>query len=447
MLLTYIILLNHTSLSANTSTPPPPSGYPAGWLFMKYWENLTRSPCAPWKAITGFMSGSTESYGTPLCTTIGSSWSGNTAMNGTLNYIPKFTPNGNSIGNSTIYENAWRIGIGTINPERQVHIQFNNAGEWGGKNRALEIENTATANGSNSTVQIKTNTVNARSAIDFSTASQTYGGVFWYHHGLGRFEFWTSTDGSEWSPKVFINKLWNIGIWAGQPTTHLHIVSDKNSFWSILLEGNEANGDGVSRANIAFKDVSPWAFWAQWNVHIVGSAQWVTSNYAPGSFAINRAWWYKGQSNRDGFVINPETMSVGIGITKPTEKLEVSWNVKANGYLTQSDRRMKDNTRRIDSALKKLLQVHGYTFEWKDSWKDDIGVLAQEVEQVFPELVHTAWTWGYKSVEYGNLIAPAIEAIRELDEKNVSQEKRIDALLQKIEDQEKRIEKLEIQCK
>ena len=51
---------------------------------------------------------------------------------------------------------------------------------------------------------------------------------------------------------------------------------------------------------------------------------------------------------------------------------------------------MKDNTRRIDSALKKLLQIHGYTFEWKDSGKDDIGVLAQEVEQVFPELVHTA---------------------------------------------------------
>jgi hypothetical protein len=75
-----------------------------------------------------------------------------------------------------------------------------------------------------------------------------------------------------------------------------------------------------------------------------------------------------------------------------------------------------------------------------------MGVIAQEVEAVYPELVQTDSQW-YKSVQYGNLVAPIIEAIRELATKidnlftlYVSQQAKIDTL-------EARLLKLEAQLK
>jgi hypothetical protein len=64
-------------------------------------------------------------------------------------------------------------------------------------------------------------------------------------------------------------------------------------------------------------------------------------------------------------------------------------------------------------------RLRGVSFEWGENAPDghtgqDLGVIAQEVEQVFPELVHTD-PGGYKRVNYLGLIAPLIEAVKELD--------------------------------
>lgn len=58
-------------------------------------------------------------------------------------------------------------------------------------------------------------------------------------------------------------------------------------------------------------------------------------------------------------------------------------------------------------------------------------MIAQEVEKVFPEIVNTN-SEGYKSVEYGNLIAPLIEAIKELNTKVDTQAKEIQSLKEMI---------------
>ena len=65
-------------------------------------------------------------------------------------------------------------------------------------------------------------------------------------------------------------------------------------------------------------------------------------------------------------------------------------------------------------------------------------MIAQEVETIFPDLVHTDPTTGLKSVEYGNLIAPIIEAIK-------SEQKTIEEQNQKIQSLEARLERLEAQ--
>ena len=87
--------------------------------------------------------------------------------------------------------------------------------------------------------------------------------------------------------------------------------------------------------------------------------------------------------------------------------------MRANAYYYNSDARYKANIAVLTSPLEKLLSLHGYSYYNKLSEKNDVGVIAQEVEKVFPELVQTD-TQGYKTVAYANLVAPLIEAVKEL---------------------------------
>lgn len=107
--------------------------------------------------------------------------------------------------------------------------------------------------------------------------------------------------------------------------------------------------------------------------------------------------------------------------------MEVNGNTKATSYLYRSDARYKSAIVSLDNALNKVLALNGYSYYNKLSERNDIGIIAQEVEKVFPELVHTDDA-GYKSVEYGNLVAPLIEAVKELNKKVDNLEARLQAL-------------------
>lgn len=96
-------------------------------------------------------------------------------------------------------------------------------------------------------------------------------------------------------------------------------------------------------------------------------------------------------------------------------------NITAKGTITAptitqtSDSRLKKDLRPIQNALAKVLQLNGVNFYWKDKNQDQglqMGVIAQEVEKVFPELVKTDKE-GMKSVAYANLVGALIEAIKE----------------------------------
>jgi hypothetical protein len=103
-----------------------------------------------------------------------------------------------------------------------------------------------------------------------------------------------------------------------------------------------------------------------------------------------------------------------------TGTLTASTNVTAN-----SDIRLKTNIVTIEDALKKTLSLRGVTFDRVDvELPRQLGVIAQEVEEVFPEVVYTDEN-GIKSVAYGNLTAVLIEAIKE-------QQKQIDELREEI---------------
>ncbi|RKP51043.1 tail fiber domain-containing protein [Trinickia fusca] len=79
-----------------------------------------------------------------------------------------------------------------------------------------------------------------------------------------------------------------------------------------------------------------------------------------------------------------------------------------------SDRRLKTNIEPLAGALNEIERLNGYSFKWKKDGKPSIGVIAQEVEKVFPSIVEVSDVSGMKAVKYGSLVAPLIEAVKTL---------------------------------
>lgn len=113
--------------------------------------------------------------------------------------------------------------------------------------------------------------------------------------------------------------------------------------------------------------------------------------------------------------------NVGIGTTAPSFRLDVNGAIRCVGAVnTTSDARLKQQVRPIGGALARVQALRGvrYTFRQGEFAAlnlpagEQIGVLAQEVEAVFPELVSTD-AQGYKAVNYAQLAPVLIEAIKE----------------------------------
>lgn len=134
--------------------------------------------------------------------------------------------------------------------------------------------------------------------------------------------------------------------------------------------------------------------------------------------------------------------NVGIGTITPSAKLDVLGDVRASGFNASSDIRLKTNLSK-SKGVKTVQKLSGYRFEWKESGRPEYGVMAQEVEKVMPELVVTDANSGFKSVKYNGLIAPLIEAVKEIYAEMTGQNKKISEQERKIATLEKRNKELE----
>ena len=103
-------------------------------------------------------------------------------------------------------------------------------------------------------------------------------------------------------------------------------------------------------------------------------------------------------------------------------------------YHTASDRRLKTNITDVADGLDKVMQLRGVTFNWKEGDDKDTkyGLIAQEVEEVMPEIVHTNEK-GFKAVEWWQLNGVYVEAIKELNDKAVTASEARQSQAQRIE--------------
>ncbi len=108
------------------------------------------------------------------------------------------------------------------------------------------------------------------------------------------------------------------------------------------------------------------------------------------------------------FVVN--NTNVGIGISAPAYKLDVAGPVHATEFVYGSDRALKKNIQPLTNSLQKIQELQGVSFNWKKGGEAQVGLIAQDVQKVYPELVHGKS--GDMGVQYGNLVAPLIEAVK-----------------------------------
>ena len=115
----------------------------------------------------------------------------------------------------------------------------------------------------------------------------------------------------------------------------------------------------------------------------------------------------------------PTFVSSNTTTTNQAHQVATAFTFNAsNGTLTativtaSSDERLKENVRPIKDALSTVLQLSGVLFNRIGQTDDEIGYIAQQVEKIIPQVIHTDAD-GMKSLAYGNLVALLGEAIRE----------------------------------
>jgi len=285
---------------------------------------------------------------------------------------------------NTIFYNTGNVGIGSSNPSQKLDVSGNIA-----------------ASG------------NISAGNYVSCANINFTGDLYKNSSLYLGSQWT-TSGS----KIYYNGG-NVGIGTINPGNTLDVsgnIYTSNTITGTRLISNIGSGTApitvtsstlVTNLNADLLDNQDSTYYLNYdnltNKPTISSSQWTTS----------------------GTKIYYNTGNVGIGTVNPGNTLDVSGNIYASGDISAfSDKRYKTNIEKITNAIDKINAINGYTFNRVGNMdKRMMGVIAQELELVIPEVVYQQGDT--LSVAYGNIVAVCIEAIKELDEKIKELEKLI----------------------
>ncbi|MDR3608408.1 MAG: tail fiber domain-containing protein [Oligoflexia bacterium] len=185
-----------------------------------------------------------------------------------------------------------------------------------------------------------------------------------------------------------------------------------------------------------------------------------------GNFSLN--WDDKPDHPKLTVITGTPAGFVGIMNSNPQHSLDVVGDINTTGNLlingsvvcsstnqcntgSSSDARLKKDVQPLQSALEKISSLQGVSYFWKDAKKfspgRQIGFIAQEVEKIFPEVVRTDVKTGMKAIVYDHLMAPLVEAFKELkaslDADQSEEDKEIDELKARNAAIEARLNQLE----
>ncbi|MFC1540676.1 tail fiber domain-containing protein [Candidatus Margulisiibacteriota bacterium] len=308
---------------------------------------------------------------------------------------------------------AGTVGIGTINPADRLTVKSTTT-TWGGSHFALESSESAN-----------------KWRLAVGGDERFYIGYF---NG-------TSTDTQAYMETngdlIITDGKVGIGPFTTPPTGKLHIEDDTN-LATYLTDATPAPFR-ISRATSPVREL-------QMDSNQIESLG--------GALYLNHRYFQTDPNVGYDVIICGGGGDVGIGTSSPDQKLDVVGTARLRDmpittaarldvddqvrvtyagvlvrYEGSSDRRMKTNFEKVQGALEKISLINGYAFNWKEdpSGPRDLGLVAQEVEKVFPETVSTN-SEGYLKLDYDQMSAVFVEAIKELKAENEALKARIEAL-------------------
>lgn len=274
------------------------------------------------------------------------------------------------------------VGIGTTSPATDLEIE--------GGDHLLQLSTTSSTGSpylSFNQAGTRRSFIQHNDSGDTLKLASEYGGI----------DFYTGTFGSE-TEKMTIQSDGDVGINVTSPSSKLHVrkaAGPLSSFNSNTIGIFETNGPGY--VNIVTGTTSTGELWFSDNLEGRGRVRY---NHSIDELEL----WVSSGKKAD---------------------LDGAGNLSITGSLSQnSDAVLKENVEDIDEALDKVKQLRGVEFNMIGNDRKELGVIAQEVEKVLPELVTEKD--GIRSVAYGNITAVLIEAIKE-------QQSQIDKLKNQVE--------------
>ena len=310
------------------------------------------------------------------------------------------------------FNSSGYVGIGVTSPSRKLHVGASHIRtdsgygiEFGSTTRRVYADSSYTYLAASSTVNIKCDSSgrvgikNRTPSYDLDVAGNVRtSGDFYSGYGTtagGSINIYNNTTRnihlSRSSSSYFNN---NVGIGIQNPSHKLVVANGSNG-------GIEMNSDGSGTYIQSYNRSGTAGYKNLRIIHGSGSAGVTTFTTAG---------------------------RVGIGDSTPSYTLDVAGTIRATGdVIAYSDERVKENITTIDNALDIISSIRGVRYNKKGESDTKIGVIAQEVEQVLPEVIEDApGDNDYKTVKYERMIPLLIESIKE-------QQTQIEQLKQEIQ--------------
>jgi len=324
---------------------------------------------------------------------------------GTLGYMPLWTTSPNIIGNSNLFQstsgsNSGFVGLGTSSPLSLLQLAANNPGKLG---PSLTLMNTG-------------GTAGAGVSVDFDG----------YNLGTAAPEarIQSFDDGNYSSSLVFQTKI--PGAASNALVERMRIadygyvgINNNNPSYPLDIGGGDAMVRGADNFQQAYDIADLY----------VGDVNHVIRAENAVGIGIGAYGQFPGVFVADGG-------NVGIHTTQPVHVFQVAQGTGpafADGWSTYSSRRWKTNIHELHGALEKVQHLRGVSYDMKEGGQHQIGVIAEEVGAVVPEVV--TWEKNGKDaagVDYARLTALLIEATKEQQKLIQKQQKQLKVQQAKI---------------
>jgi hypothetical protein len=334
------------------------------------------------------------------------------------------------------------VGIGLPSPIQKFHV--NGGGLFNGVLTASTGASGATANGnavgifednSSAYINILTPNANESGVLFGNPTSAVHGGIL-YNSSSTPNGLQFRTNGNV--IRMSLSNTGNLGIGTTNPVSKLHIRNGNSGadLYDAAMATFENNGDAYLNLYTPANKISGIRF-----THPSDSA---AIHFNKGN--VPNGFRFQIGSNTVALVID-ELGRVGIGTSSPDKQLHCVGNGEFGGTVTAScgllacsDLRYKKNIVPLTNTISSIQLLNGVYYHWdKENFPEkqftdhrQIGIIAQELEKVFPEVVHTDDS-GYKTVDYSRLSPVLLEAIKEQQQIIDVQNKRLDHQQEQID--------------